>query len=256
MAREHHLTPDQVKSVLRRAVELERRRSDEDESASPASAREVEEIAADVGLSEEAVRRALSEVKSGLLPSETVERRTLLDRAIGPEEVVLERTLTNQSVAIVRAAVDELMRAQLFRVQRHHGERVVWEQTRGLWPSVQRAFDLVERVRIPKGVEIETIVAPVGESVRVRFTVRAAPLRRSRTSRALMGVVAGAGIAAVGILATPGHPPIEAISVVAGGGTAAGTWLAARRSYQDQLTRAELTLARFLDELEHGVIVE
>src|SRR5512138_1414148 len=99
------LTPEQVRLVLRRAAELEKR----DATASTPAERgidetEIAEIAAEVGIDAEAVRRALSEVRAGMVVA-APPRPTFLDRLVGPAELVYTRRVPGPAAA-VRATVE------------------------------------------------------------------------------------------------------------------------------------------------------
>jgi hypothetical protein len=84
----------------------------------------------------------------------------------------------------------------------------------------------------------------------VRLTARLSGSRRKRLSRLIGATVAGAGLAAGGI-ALFTTAPLEAMSVIAGGGMAAGTLVGARSAQRREIDKAEAALERFLDRLEH-----
>src|SRR5215470_16057190 len=94
------LTPEQVRLVLRRAAELEKR-----DAAAPTAAergiddQEVAEIAAEVGIDADAVRRALSEMRAGLVVA-TPPQPSLLDRLVGPAELVYTRRVPGSPAAV------------------------------------------------------------------------------------------------------------------------------------------------------------
>jgi hypothetical protein len=247
------LHPDQVQRVLRRAAELEQR--DKPEAAQAASGQmtrgDVTQIAEEVGLPPEAVSRALAELDAGLL----AERQPagFLDRLIGPADVVCTRSVSGPP-AQVRAQVERFLRSQLMQVKRNLGERgMVWEPAGDLVSRVRRAFDIGQRVALPRDCALESdVVADPEDATRVlvRLSLRLQAPRQKRVWSVLTGVVAGAALAAGGIAAFH-TAPAEALSVAAGSATAVGSWMAARKQYRRDLGRAETGLLRFLDALEH-----
>src|SRR5438477_11452587 len=118
------LTPEQVRLVLRRAAELaETQRRD---SAGPPAEggfgeHEVAEIAAEVGIDPDAVRRALSEVRAGMVVAAPA-KPTFLDRVVGPAELVYTRRLPCTAAA-ARAALEALMRDQVMQLRPDLGDQ-------------------------------------------------------------------------------------------------------------------------------------
>jgi hypothetical protein len=237
------LSPDKLRMVLRRAAELERRKEETGEGGEL----DVREIADEVGLSRDAVERALAEVNAGVL-ERMPPRGGMLDTLLGPAQVVVERSIAG-APDVIRPRVEAFLQGQLLRMARRFGDRVVWRAEEHLWSRVRRALDFVGRYELPKQVGVESVVLADGdERSLVRFTVRLDQPRRRRAWAALGAAVAGVAIAAGGIAAAHGVAA-DAVFAAGGVGLAGGTWFAVRRRHADDVRAAEEGLERFLDEL-------
>jgi hypothetical protein len=247
------LTRAQLELVLRRAAELEQNRGSE--SAELISPSELEKIAAEAGLSQDSLSRALAEVRSGALqPIAPVAPPGVLDRAIGPERLVVERVVRGP-VEDVKRRLERFLKDQLLQVKRNFGDRVVWERADGFWPGMMRAFDWTHRYVLGQGVELETTavaLAPDEAQVRLRLVVEVGGVRRRHLGRAIGGGVAGAALAVGWVMLLPaGHIPVELLGVAAGGGVSVASVAGSRRAYRRDLERVQSVLERFLDALEH-----
>jgi hypothetical protein len=247
------LSPEQVRLVLRRAAEIERR-PDTSAQASPTVAeRDVAEIAAEVGIAPEAVRHALTELRAGIMPSDAVTAPGFLDKLVGPGEVVATRTVRGPASA-VRAEIERFMESQLLEIKRNLGERgQVWVPAGDLWSRMKRVLDITQRVSFEQGTEVTVVVVPSPASedeVIVRMSVRLYEVQRSRGWTTALGAAGGAAIAGAGI-ALFGTAPAEIAAVVTGAVTAAGTLAGVRSGHRKELERAEAALLRLLDRLEY-----
>src|SRR5688572_22478152 len=121
----------QVELILRRTAELERKRED---SVDTIDAGDLEKVAAELGLSQEALRQALAESRAGML---TAEEATFLDRFFGPGLVEARRWVPTD-LARTRAAVERFLQEQGFQIKRHRGDITVWEPARDLWSWLRR----------------------------------------------------------------------------------------------------------------------
>lgn len=242
------LSPEQVKLVLRRAAELEKR---PDATPNHVGEEDVAEIASEVGIAPEAVRTALAEMRAGVVASEEAREKTFLDRLVGPAEIVVSRVVPGP-VEAVRAEVERFLKGQLLEVRRNFGERgQVWGPAWDLWSRIRRAFDITQEVSLEKGSEVTAVTFPRGDGkVEVRLTVRLEEPRKGRAWRVAGATAAAAGIAAGGI-ALFHTAPLEIMSVLAGTGAAAGTLARARSGQRQEVSKAESALQRFLDRLEH-----
>src|SRR5262249_19847265 len=147
----------------------------------------------------------------------------------------------------IQRRLERFLKDQLLEVRRNYGDRMVWRRAEGFWPGVMRAFDFGHQYALSHGVELESIVAPVLDSdrVRIRLTIDAAPLRRTRAGGAVGGVVAGTAIAVGSILLIPaGHIPIELLLAGAGGGTAVASVVGSRSAYRKELDRMRDVIER------------
>ncbi len=244
------LSPEQVRLVLRRAAELEKREGRDPDTSAEA---EVAEIAAEVGIAPAAVEHALAEVKAGLVRVEPAET-SFLDRLVGPGEISATREVPG-TVTEVRSQITRFMQQQLMQLKRNLGARgQIWEAAPDLWSNVKRAFDIGQKVAFDKGTEVTVNVVPrpgVDGEVLVKITARLVDKRRSRGWQIAGGTGVGVAMAAAGIAAFTTVGP-EIASIVAGAGTAAGSLAAVRSGHKRDLLQAEGAILRFLDRLEHG----
>jgi DNA-binding Lrp family transcriptional regulator len=234
------LSPDKLRLVLRRAAELERRADERGD----AGELDVREIADEVGISPEAVKRALVEMDAGVL--ERTPSAGTLDRLIGPAEVVVERTIAGRPEAL-RPRIEAFLASQLLRPARRFGDRTVWRAEQHVWSRVRRALDFTGRFELPRQVGVESLVMAEGEDKSlVRFTIRLDEPRRRRAWGALAGTLAGVAVAAGGIAVAQ---PIawDVVFAASGAGIAGGTLFAMRRGQQDDVRVAQEGLERFLD---------
>ena len=247
------LSKAQLELVLRRAAELEKTGDAPEDLVSP---EEIERIGAEAGLSQDAIRRALAEVKSGaLVPVTPPAPPTVADRAIGPTRLAVERVVPG-NVDDIRRRVERFLKDQLMEVRRNYGDRIVWRRAEGFWPGFMRAFDFGHQYTLSQGIELESTVAAAGEPdrVRIRIAIDAAPLRRTRAAGAMAGVVTGTALALGSFIFLPGHLPIELLVAAGGGATAVGSVMGSRNAYRKDLDRMQDALERFLDDVEHGTV--
>jgi hypothetical protein len=238
---DERLTPTEVQLVLRRAAELERRPST-DEALSPT---EVAELATEVGLSPAAVRQALAEVRAGALTEPRAPGT--LERMLGPNTIVVERTVRGGAVAVQRR-VERALRAQLLRKQRDFGARSVWEHAPGWLPALRRTLDWAGTLSLGEARALEVTVVDAGdERTTVRFAVDVGALQRRVVVGASLGTAAGIA-AALALWAM--HTPLPLEWLAAAGATATGS-IASVRSYRRQLASTATALERLCDALEH-----
>jgi hypothetical protein len=245
---DERLTPSEVQLVLRRAAELERReRSDE-----ALTAAEVEELAADAGLSTTAVRQALGEVRAGALqPPRPI---GALERVLGQRAIVVERTVPG-APAEVQRRLERALRGQSLRKKRDFGARTLWEPAPGWLPALRRALDWASQVHLGQARELDVVVVaaePDSGAERgparsiVRFVVDAGPLQRKVVAGTGLGTVVGLG-AAVALWAT--GAPVGLEWMAAAGATAMGS-VASLRAYRREVSSTATALEHLLDTLE------
>ena len=234
----------QVELILRRTAELERKREDSMEAI---STDDLEKVAAELGMSQEALRQALAESRAGML---TAEEATFLDRFFG-SGLVEARRFVPTDLARTRAAVERFLQEQGFQIKRHRGDITVWEPARDLWSWLRRTFR-GGPYRLPRELDIEVRVAemPGGpHPVLVQLKVDAHRLRGTSVGGSVAAVVLGTGIAIAGSVLLP--LPTELALWAAGAGAGTIGVVGARSSYRKERERLEIALERFLDFLEH-----
>jgi hypothetical protein len=239
------LSRQQLELALRRAAEIERR---EGAPGDMIAISDAERIAAEAGLSPQAVRQALAEVRTGALTPPSV-----FDRVLGPRRLVVERVVPGP-IEFVRRQVDRFFKDQLMRVKRNFGDRIVWEPAAGFATAMVRAFDWNRQYAIGQGLEIECEVAEQSAGppprVTVRFLVDVGIQRRHRMGQIAGGAVLGGAMAA-GAVPLVGHLLYEIIAIAGGGTMAVAAVMNARSSFRRDNERVKLALDRFLDSLEH-----
>jgi hypothetical protein len=237
---DERLSATEVQLVLRRAADLERR-APADEALSPS---EVTALAAEVGLSPDAVRQALAEVRAGAI----AEARTpgALERVLGPNTVVVERTVRGGAPEMQRR-VERALRGQLLRKQRDFGARSIWEHAPGWLPALRRALDWSGTLSLGEARTLEVTVVEAGaDGATVRFAVDVGALQRRVVLGASLGTAAGIA-AALALWAM--HTPLPLEWLAAAGATATGS-IASVRSYRRQLASTATALERLCDALE------
>src|SRR5439155_6738581 len=128
------LTQDQVSLVLRRAAELDQQFGLPGEAGIDEAT--LEQAAVEAGLSPDAVRRALAELRSGLLEPARPRHRGVL----GEPTLTLCRTVPGPTAA-VEHQISRFLLDQLFELRRDRGTRTTWVRRRGLEASARRAID-------------------------------------------------------------------------------------------------------------------
>jgi hypothetical protein len=236
----------EVEMILRRTAELELHREQSLERTTPA---ELEKVARELGLSEEALRQAMGEARAGLLVTE--DEPGFLDRAFGPALIEAHRHVPG-NVAWVRGAVERFLDQQGFQLKRNRGEITEWEPSRTVWTWFKRAFR-AGPYRLPRDVDIQVRISEVpggDHPVLVQLRADTRDLRRSRAITSGVALAVGTGVAATGaaLLAMP----VELALWGAGGAVGVGGALLARSSYRGNREQLQTGLERFLDFLEHA----
>lgn len=239
---EERLTPAEAQLVLRRAAELERRDGD-DEALSP---RELNELAAEVGLSPAAVQQALGEMRAGAL--EAPSPPGALERVLGPRRIVVERTVAG-NVAMVQSRLERLLREQLLRKKRDFGARSLWEPAPGWLARLRRKLDWTDTQMLGDAHELEVIVVDGGGG---RTTVHCATDVGALQRRVVTGASVGAavGLGAALLLSAMGSPQV--IEWLAAAGAAASGSIGSLRVYRRDLGATATALEHLLDQLERG----
>jgi hypothetical protein len=228
------LSNRQIEFVLRRAAELETRRElpDGDEAkAQELTVTDLVRLGEEAGLSQEAIMRALGELRRGALLAEEADA---LSRALGPSRLIVSREVPGTPAAVQRA-VDRFLREQLMTLRRHHGDRIEWERAQGLWPGLARSLDFAKRYAFGPVSRVETLViAESDSSTSVTFDI-------DMTAFALVGLG--------GNFIFPGFGMADVMALFSGGALAGGFVALERRRYQQARERVALAPERFLDLL-------
>ena len=250
MAEERLLTEDEVALVFRRAAEIEGEepghRGGEFDVAT------LERIAVEAGLSPDAVRRAVAELRAGqLVPVDAKPARRMAVPI--PATAVIERRLSIDSQTVSRR-LDTYLKGQTFRVARRHGDLTVWEPSASLVANLARGVDLGDRMRLRgvSGVEVHLLRdGDHGQHTRVRIVLDLSRVRRNaRTGTITGGAFGVAGIAAVATGFAIGVPEVGLVLPLTTG-IAAGAHFGARSTNQKHVKRAVDAVELVLDELEN-----
>ena len=235
------VTREEAAAVFRRAAEIELQQL----PAVPQPTLDMaslEQIGSEAGLSADAIRQALVELRMG---------------AIGPGHKVASAVVhrvVHAPAAAVQAHLDRFLRRQLFEVKRRFPEQTVWQRRAGLVPEVQRVLDVNRRLRLNDVDEVRaSVVEEPGrpEVVHVRLCVDMGSVRRAWTVAAVTTSAAAVSGSAV-MFAVLGTDPLAFASVPVTGGLAAGSYAVSRLSYRRAVERATTALERLLDDLQHG----
>lgn len=245
------LTRHEFDAVIRRATELAAREGE----SGDLSEEDLLRIAGDVGLEERHVRRALTELRTGVgLPQEA----GLLGRVFGPETVAAHRTVPGTPRELAEILDEFLVAGRLLQSVRS-GERILQYRPAVDWASqVARAAASTSRryyVASARSVEVRFEAEEGGDRTRVELEVD--PGTRGDN---LAGAAAGAGVAGgaagagVGFLVFAMAPLLVAVvaGVVVGAPVAAGAFWAFGRSHRRKLGEVRAEVEGILDQLEAG----
>ena len=232
------VTTDQAAAVFRRAAEIDLRSSGTHTGALDIAA--LEQAGVEAGLSRDAIRQALAEVRAGAIAP-----------LPGGHAAAASRTV-DLDADKVAFWVKDYMREQGFRVIRDLGDRAVWAPDRSLATKIRRAMDFNKRMVLRDVTHVVTTVVSIpGDERRshVRFELDMNATRRAWYVLPItFGAMGAAGVAAAAALGTPLELIAAAPSAVALTG---GAFAGARAGYRGSLRRALTAVELFLDRLEH-----
>jgi hypothetical protein len=237
----------QVEMILRRTAELELHREGALEQT---TAEDLERIATELGMSQTALRQAMSEARAGLLAAPEDEPRSLAHRVFGGGFVEVRRFVPGDA-GQVGEAVERFFKDQGFEVMRHRGDVTLWERDRSWGSSLRRAFSS-RTYRLPRDIEIESHIAAISggpHPVLVRIRVDTRRVRTGHARGAVAAIVGGAAVAVTGAVMLPIPPELALWG--AGAALGAGGTIGSRASYRTVRERLAIALERFLDFLEH-----
>lgn len=238
------LSRQEADEVLRRAVDLHQR----EHAGSDGSLAlvDLQRLAGEIGISPETVQRALVEVRSEAL-ARTSSTPGWIDRLFGPAEVTAARTVPGPRDEVA-AAIDAMLRAELFRIERNLGDTVAWENPDSLLHRARRLFDVGGRLRLGIARRVTVTTQALGDVVHVRLVADLSPRRDARVRGGIVATIGfgGAGSLIAAFLAMPLAVVPLATGLVLGGAVAS----AGRRTFVRDAIAVRNALERFLDYLE------
>jgi hypothetical protein len=231
--------------VLQRASELQAQRQDVGETLSE---EEILALGREVGIAESHLRQALVETR--METEVAVPPAGVLDRLVGPADLVVERVVPGSTETVGAALTAWFEKHELLAVQRSTPTRIAWEHLEsfaGAMRKMRAAFDASRGPSYLERAQLVTAVLTPLEDGYCHVTL-VASLRKTRA-----GFVGGSsvlpivGAAASGIAVVVGAP--VALLLVGVVPTLGLGWLVAR-TYRGVAARARVGLLRALDELE------
>ncbi len=241
---DERLSRREADDVLRRAVDLHHQQAAA--SGESLALADLQRLAAELGIPASTVQQALVQLRTEALERPR-EDPTVWDRLFGSATVIAVRSVPGPPHE-VSAAIDAMLRAELFRIERNLGTQVVWENPDSLLHKARRLFDVSGRLRLGVARRVLVSISPTPDAVGVRLEADLEPRRASRVRSAGTSLLGWSGAGA--LLATLVTMPAAVIPVVAGialGGSLAAN---ARRTYRRDTTGVQAALDRFLDYLE------
>lgn len=238
------LTQDEVAAVLRRAAELDGDPGPAADERVPVAA--IEAAAAEVGLAPAAVRRAVAELRAGVLAEPP-------DAPADPARVI-EAALVPLDGPTASAAVGRWLAAQTFHRHRGRDGVEVWRVREDWVAGLQRKLDWSASVRLKwvREVVVRTVAVEGGTLVRLEATPAGATEAAPGIGAVAMAVPGSAGFGFAAALASTGSAPVVALA--AGGAAVGGVggWLVGRSARNASRARVADELAAALDRLASG----
>lgn len=247
------LTRREFDAVIRRAAELAE--SDSDGADGTFTEVELFRIAGEVGLSEDHVRRALAEVRSGEPGG------GFLNRTFGPSSITVSRVISGEPDALATEIDDFLVASQLLQPLRR-GRDVLQYRPALDWASqLARAASFSSRkyyVASAKSVEVR-LKGVDDERTLVEFVVDPGTRGDDVAGAVLGGGAAGGvvgGVAGVALAAAAPLVLAVGVGVIAGMGVATGIGYAVGRGHKRRLGEVRSEIEGVLDDLEAGRSLE
>lgn len=243
------LTRQQFDAVIRRAAELAG--SDAESGESTLSEVELFRIAGEVGLSENHIRRALSEVRAGDVEG------GFLDRTFGASFVSTSRVV-QRDMDELREEIDDFMVATQLLQPVRRGRKMLQYRPALDWASqLARAASFTSRkyyIASAKSVEIR-LQAVDDTRVLVEFTVDPGTRSDDVAGAVFGGGAAGGvvgGVSGVALAATAPLALAVGVGVVAGGAVWTGIGYFVGQNHKKKLKEVRSEVEGVLDDLEDG----
>jgi hypothetical protein len=250
----HFLTRRDLEVVIRRAAELE---SEAGAAVPELSEADVVRIAAEVGLSEANIRRALAEYHAASPDGTLLTERGWATRLCGSSLVTATRNVPRPAEEVKLELESHFQANESLRSVRRTKIGSLWEPESGVVASLMRGLDLLGKgyqlAKKSKAVELRAV--PLDEeSSQVSLTV---DLGNDRAGW-FWGLGVGAGVplsmVAIGIIASGAEIP-NALALLSPAFLVATVSLA-RAGYRRAVDRMRLVLNGVLDRVEHDEPLE
>lgn len=241
---------EQLERIIARASALQYAAGDGEQRRIPEQ--DVISIGEEVGLAPEYVRRALSEYRVDALLPPPPDEHPLLTRLFGPSFTRVRRAIRGDAAALHRAFEARLEQRESMRPVRRRETESVWEPSRGLASSIERALDFEGRgYELSQLGPLSVVAAPTDQDQSlVTVTADLSEARKEQLNN--WGVGVGVPAAVLGLLALTSQPlwlllwvPGTIAGVIGAGYVIHWTMRSKRR-------RVAMLLEGLLDQLEIG----
>ncbi len=247
-AGENYLTRRDLEALIRRATEFEAEAGKTPEL----SESDVLRIAAEVGLSEANILRALAEYRAGAPSGVLLTERGWVTRLCGPGLVTSARSVDRPAEEVKQELEAHFQSNESLRIVRRTKTGSLWEPESGVVASLMRGFDLLGKgyQLAKKGKAVELRVMPLGEeSSHVSVTI---DLGNDRAGWFwLLGIGLGAPLTLSAIAVAMSVPDIPSMAAVLSPAFLAATISLARAGYRRAVEKMRLVLDGLLDRVEH-----
>lgn len=237
-----------LERVLARAAELQSASGEEPEPDALTEA-QVVDLGREVGLSPSAIRQALAEERSRMMPVPVAETGVMF-RVLGGSRVAAQRVVRGTAARALETLDRWMQRDELLRVVRQRPDMLVWEPTRGIVGNLRRAFGNRDYALFRANSISATAVAVDDATALVRLEADLSGVRTSTVKHTVGGGVVGAAMTGVALVAGVVLPlPVVLIPAIS---IPLAAYLGGRKVHRHAMDRALLTLEQLLDRLERG----
>jgi len=252
-AENRSLTRREFDAVIRRAAELAT--SDPDGAEGALTEGELFRIAGEVGLPDAHVRRALSDVRSGVEPG------GVLDRVFGPSTIRASRVVAGEPKKL-SAEIDEFLVASRLLQPVRRGIGILQYRPAVDWASqLARAASFSSRkyyIASARSVEVRLEEVDEGRTL-VEFLVDPGTRSDDIAGAVFGGGIGGGGVGAVAGVGVTAFAPVG-LAIGAGIVVGAGVWTGIAhvvgRNHKKKLGEVRTEVEAVLDSLEMGVSLE